>query len=158
MIDSINETTQVIIGVCTAGALLAGAYKVLWYGKRNPYRPGVLKGFLVDMRGFRDAILGREPVLDTITREVIKPALPGIGTRMAHQETQMELLTVTVTKLVDQQVFQQQLAERVDSVEGRVERLEAQAVERIVSRQESANAFRAMEAAYKANPDPDDAA
>ena len=144
MIDGINETTQVVIGVCTATALLAGGYKVLWHGRRN--RPGLVKGFLLDMRGVRDAILGREAVLDSITREVIKPPLPGIGTRMARQETRMELLTVTVTKLVDQQVFQQQLAERVDGIEARVEQLEGQAVERIVTKQKSAQAWRAIAA------------
>jgi hypothetical protein len=153
MIDNINESTTLIIGVCTAVALLAGGYKVLWYGKGNPRRPGLLLAFLIDLRGFRDAILGRDEVLDSITREVIKPPLPGIGTRMAHQETQMELLTVTVTKLVDQQVFLQGIAERVDSAESRLDKLEAAAVERVVAKAESTAAWRAMEAATNAKPD-----
>jgi hypothetical protein len=101
----------------------------------------------------RDSILGREAVRDSITGAEIAPALPGMGVRMAHQEQQMELLTVTVTKLVDQQMQQQKLEQRVEEHEGRIAKLEADQVERVVARAESAAAFRAIETAIKAAPD-----
>lgn len=100
-----------------------------------------------------DALLGREAVIDTITGDVLAPALPGVGARMAHQEQQMELLTVTVTKLVDQQVHQQKLEHRVDGLEGRVKGLEDGAIERVASKAESISAWRAVEAVAK-NHDP----
>ena len=102
-----------------------------------------------------DSIVGRDEIRDSITGEVRVPALPGIGVRMAHQEQQMELLTVTVTKLVDQQVHQQRLEQRVDEHDDRIKKLEDAQVERVVSRAESAAAFHAIEAAIKATPDPD---
>lgn len=100
-----------------------------------------------------DSIVGRDEVRDSITGKVLAPELPGIGKRMAHQEQQMELLTVTVTKLVDQQVHQQKLEQRVSDVEDRVTKLENSTIERIASRAESAAAYRAIETAIKATPD-----
>lgn len=100
-----------------------------------------------------DSIVGREEIRDSITDEVKVPALPGIGVRMAHQEQQMELLTVTVTKLVDQQAHQQRLEQRVEDHESRLAKLEQAEVERIVTRAESAAAYRAIETAIKATPD-----
>jgi hypothetical protein len=151
VIEGINESTALVIGVCTATAFLVAGYKVLWFGKND--RPGWVKAFLRDIRGFRDVILGDEGVRDPSTGEVVRAAQPGIGTRMAHQETQTELLTVTVTKLVDQQMFLQGLEKRVDGHEKRLEKIEAAVVERVVTKVESTAAWRAMEAATNSTPD-----
>lgn len=105
-----------------------------------------------------DTLVGREAVVDTITGEEKLPALPGIGVRMAHQEQQMELLAITVTKLVDQQVHQTQLAQRVDEHDDRLRVLEAAQVERVITRAESAQAWQAMEAAINSTPPPIDEA
>lgn len=155
MIDGISTTAQLVIYVCTAVTLLAGAYKVLWYGKRNPYRPGWIKGFFVDLRGFRDAILGREEQYDSITREVVVPALPGIGVRMANQETQMSEMTRAVTQLAETHTQMAEVRAEVKELNGRVVKLEEAAVERVVAKAESAAAWRAMEAAALAKPDQD---
>lgn len=149
MIQGVNQTTELIIGVCTAIVLLAGAYKVLWHGRRrgNGHRdPGLIKAILRDLRGGRDALLGRDAVVDTITGEERVPALPGIGVRMAHQEQQMELLTEAVAKLASTHT-------RLENHETRILKLEEAAVERVVTRAESAAAWRAMEAAALATPD-----
>lgn len=92
-----------------------------------------------------DAILGRDAVVDSITGKEIAPPLPGMGVRMAHQEQQMEAITVAVTKLASQQEY------LVDH-ERRIKALEDQAVERVVTRAESAAAWRAVEAVAKNDP------
>lgn len=92
-----------------------------------------------------DSILGRDAVVDSITGKEIAPALPGMGVRMAHQEQQMEAITVAVTKLASQQEY------LVDH-ERRIKALEDQAVERVVTRAESAAAWRAVEAVAKNDP------
>jgi hypothetical protein len=100
-----------------------------------------------------DSLVGRDAIVDSITGEEKSPALPGVGVRMAHQEQQMELLTVTVTKLVDNQAHQLKLEGRVDDLDDRVAKLEANQVERVVARAETTAAYRAIEEAIKATPD-----
>lgn len=106
-----------------------------------------------DVRGIRDAMLGRDAIVDSITKKEIEPALPGIGVRMAHQEEKTDRITGTLEKLVDQQETLIKLHERVDGIDGRVRKLEEGAVERIVTRAESAEAFRAIQAVAGQNPD-----
>lgn len=144
-LTDLSATTEAFIGVCTVAVLLVSGYKVLWYGKRGG-RPGWIKGFLQDVRGFRDAILGREEQRDSITREVVQPALPGIGVRMAHQESQMAEVTRALTTLVDQD-------RRLNDHEGRIVRLEGAADERMLTKIESIAAFDAMAKAHDARPD-----
>lgn len=157
MLQGINDTTALIIGIGSALVILAGAYKVLWRGKGDKgsenYKPGWAKGILLDLRALRDAILGRDAVRDSITNEVKIPPLPGIGMRMAHQEAmsleqseRLAELTRALTTLVDQ-------GRRLDEHDGRLAALESAAVERVVSKAESAAAWRAMEAATLAKPD-----
>lgn len=95
----------------------------------------------------RDAILGRDPVTDSITGKELAPALPGIGVRMEHQERQMETLTQAVRTIADTQVTVAAIQQEVADHRGRIRRLEEATVERVVSRAESAAAWRAMEAA-----------
>ena len=66
----------------------------------------------------------------------------------------MELLTVTVTKLVDQQAYLRALQSVVDGHDNRIAALEEAAVERVVSRVESAQMFQAMDTAMKSTPPP----
>ena len=106
--------------------------------------------------GVFDAILGRDAVVDSITGKELAPPLPGMGVRMAHQEQQMELLAVTVTKLANQQSHFQRLEERVDSNTERIKALEDAQLERVVTRAESAQAWRTIETAL--NQDNGDAA
>lgn len=135
---------------------------------------GVIGGYLKWLRprwrrvieqlvAIRDSILGRDAIRDSITGRVIEQPLPGMGVRMDHQERQMTLLARTVDKLADAQnelakaVAQQvEHGKRLDDHEDRIGKLETAAVERIVARQESAQAWRAVEAAVNASsPDVD---
>lgn len=100
----------------------------------------------------RDAILGRDAVLDTITGEERVPALPGIGVRTAKLEQGMELLSVAVTKLADQNAALVSIGRDVTDLQTRVDRLEAAAVERVVAKVESTAAWSAVEAVANTTP------
>ncbi|KAB2808304.1 hypothetical protein F9L07_22580 [Pimelobacter simplex] len=140
MLDRTNDIIGLVLGVLALlGALLS---YLRWVHPR-------IKKARATGRAAIDALLGRDAIRDSITGEEIHPALPGVGARMAHQEQQMELLTVTVTKLVDQQVHQQKLERRVDGLEHRVKGLEDQTIERVAGKAESVAAWRAVEAVAK---------
>lgn len=150
LIEQINLTTGLIIGIGAAAATLATAYKVLWYGKKDASgkrRPGLLRGILLDIRGFRDAILGREPVVDSITGEQIAPRLPDIGTRMATQERQMSTLTEAVIQMA-------KAHRRIDDLETRVVALEHMGVERTLSKAEMIQLYKTMETAINSESNP----
>lgn len=148
-IDGLNVASGTIVGVCGAVATLAGAYKVLWHGKKDQHgnrRPGLVRGILQDLRGFRDAILGREPVFDSITGAELAPRLPDIGTRMATQEQQMAVLTEAVAAMAKNN-------RRLDDLEERVTALEEMKVERVLSKAEQIQLLSTMEAAVSASPE-----
>lgn len=112
-----------------------------------------LKRVKNDVVGARDSLLGREEVRDSITGEVKIPALPGIGVRMDSQERQMAVITEAVAKIAESHIRLEQHDTAISDLSGRVSKLEQAAVERIVNRQESAAAFRAIEAAHKSTPE-----
>lgn len=100
----------------------------------------------------RDAILGRDPVIDSITGRELAPALPGIGVRQARTEDQMILLTEAVSKIADSHVRLAHIETRVDRLDQDVEDLKAGALERIIARAESTQAWSAVEAAVRSTP------
>jgi hypothetical protein len=114
-------------------------------------RPRIAKA-KADGAAMRDAILGREPVIDSITGRELAPALPGIGVRMATTEEQMLLLTEAVAKIADSHVRLAHIETRVDDIAADVADLKAGAIERIMARAEAAQAWSAVEAAVKATP------
>jgi hypothetical protein len=87
----------------------------------------------------RDNILGRPAIKNEITGKVIAEAVPSLGTQIAGLGDAVRELTKS--------------HKRLDDLEDRVEKLEEAAVERVVTRAESAAAFRAIEAAVQATPD-----
>ena len=135
------------IGLAIAGATLCGILYAGWHKARKAWKRGHRETVAV-----RDAILGRDAVVDTITRREIMPALPGIGVRMASQESQMERLTETVELLAKHQATQHELERRVDSIDERVKKLEDGMVERIVNKAESTQALRVIETALRSEP------
>lgn len=94
----------------------------------------------------RDSIIGRPAELDSITGVERVPALPGIGVRMASTEEHLGVLAKAVASIAESH-------KQLEDHEKRITDLEAARVERIVGRAESAAAYRAMEAAVKAQPD-----
>lgn len=141
---SINAFTGAALGLIALLSAIAGWAKLI----RPKWR-----GFKGDVTAGRDALLGRDAIIDSITGKELAPALPGIGQRMAAQEQSTELLVVTVTKLVAHQEHAEKLEKRVDNHDDRLKALEEAAVERVVAKAESTAAWRAMEAATKATPD-----
>lgn len=146
MIDGLSASAQLLILLGGALAVLSGWLRWVRPKIRNTRR---------DTVAIRDAILGRDAVVDSITQQELAPALPGIGQRMAHQEQQMQTMTEAVTQLAQTHQQMAEVRAEVKSLAGRVEKLEAGTVERIVTRAESAAAFRAIEAAHNAHPDGD---
>lgn len=156
MIDGVSNALEFVLLVGAAGALVAG-----WIKKVKPR----LREREQDRIAQRDVLLGRPPIYDTIipTKE-IAPALPGIGQRMAEQESlssrqaeQLAEMTRALTTLAESHKHQLVQDARLDAHEreigdhgDRLSKLENAAVERVVARAESAAAWRAMEAAHLA--------
>lgn len=132
--------TATVIGIITA---LASWWR---WG-----RPKVAKA-RQEATAMRDAILGREPVIDSITGRELAPALPGIGVRQARTEDQMALLTEAVAKIADSHVRLAHIETRVDVIAADVADLKAGAMERIMARVEAAQAWSAVEAVANSAP------
>ena len=142
LVDSTNGMITLTLGfVALAGVVL---------GWLRWVRPKIHRG-RKEVVAVRDAILGREAITDSVTGKEIAPALPGMGVRMAHQESQMALLTDAVAKIADSHG-------RLESLEDRVKALEEASVERIVTRAESAQAWRAIAAVHESDDDEPDQA
>ena len=94
-----------------------------------------LKKVNAESVAIRDAILGRDAILDSITGEERVPALPGIGMRMATVEEALVALADVHVKMLDH--------------EERIRSLETGSLERIAARADSVAAFKAIEAIAK---------
>ena len=94
-----------------------------------------LKKVNAESVAIRDAILGRDAILDSITGEERVPALPGIGMRMATVEEALVALADVHVKMLDH--------------EERIRSLETGTLERIAARADSVAAFKAIEAIAK---------
>lgn len=139
-LDALKAWQDVAIG---AVALIVAAYS----GKRwlFPRWRAIVAQFVA----VRDAILGRDAILDSITGEQLAPAQKGLGPRTAELERGMELLSIAVTKLADQNTALISVTRDVSDLQTRVGRLEAASVERVVTKVESTAAWSAVEAVAK---------
>jgi hypothetical protein len=126
----LSATTGLALSVCALLAILGGWLKWVrprWHKVKN------------DALGARDALVGREAIIDRASGLEVSPAIPGIGTRMATVE--QALIT-----LVDNE-------QRLTALEGDVADLKAASVERTVTKIESIAAWDAMSKAHDAQPD-----
>ncbi len=137
-LTSLNEFTA------TAGSALALLGVVVTWVK--VLRPRWRKAHQ-EVVAVKTALIGRDEIRDPVTNELLSPAQEGIGVRQARTESQMEILTDAVAKIADSHL-------RLENHEGRLKALEDAAVERVVSKVESAQMFQAMESAIKATPPP----
>lgn len=135
-LEQTDALVGLVISVCVLGGILVGWAKWL----RPRYRRNRDR-FVSAM----DSLVGRDAVYDSITGKEIAPALPGMGVRMAQQEQQMQVLTDAVAKIAESH-------ERLDDHERRLHKLEVAAVERVVTRAESAEAWRAIAAVAETQP------
>jgi hypothetical protein len=128
------DNTQAVVAITGSGIAILAALA----GWLRWVRPK-LKKTAGEVVAIRDSILGRDPIVDTITGREIEPALPGIGVRMASNEKQLGVLANAVAQIAHSHA-------QLENHEDRISRLEAGAVERVVTKAESAAAWRAMEA------------
>ena len=103
----------------------------------------------------RDALIGRPPVYDSITRKEISPALPGIGQRMASMESVVSDLVRSNLRHEAHELQLQSHADQLATHEREIADLQQARVERVVTKAESIAAYKAMEAAANATPDED---
>ena len=135
------DDTDRLAGLIVSSIVILGAV----LGWIRYVRPRMRRGYRRIVAVF-DAILGREPITDSITGKEIAPAQPGIGVRMATTEENLRVLAEAVAKIADSHL-------RLDDHEVRLKNLEDARVERVVARAESAQAWRTIEKAIQAEPD-----
>ena len=140
-LDHLDAWAKALLTLSAAAAVLAG----VWRWVRPKWRAGK-----ADMRAIRDTLVGREATKDSITGEEIRPAIPGIGARMSHQEQQgarmeqqMGILTNAVADMASNQA-------RLDDHERRLAAIEqGHLVERLASKAENIHLYDALEAIAK---------
>lgn len=150
MTDPLDWTpgVQLAIGLLTLAGILLGVGRWALPRYRNAR---------ADARAIRDTLVGREAIRDTITGEEIRPAIPGIGARMADQEKhasrmaeEMVILTRAVADLASSQA-------RLDDHERRITAIEqGHHLERLAGKAEAIHLYRAVEAIAKDEADPVD--
>lgn len=124
--DEIDVVVKAFLSFVAVATVVVGWFKWL--------RPRV-KRAQQESVAIRDAILGRDAILDSITGEERVPALPGIGMRMATVEEALVALADVHVKMLDH--------------EERIRSLETGSLERIAARADSVAAFKAIEAIAK---------
>ncbi len=136
-LDQTSASVSVALGIIA----ILGAVVAHFRWVRPKYRRG--RDMFV---AGRDSLIGRPAIVDTITGKELSPALPGIGNRMENVE-QNQIETRDALRHIAAVMEGQQIQDRrIDDHETRLHALEAAAVERIVTKAESAAAWRAVEA------------
>jgi hypothetical protein len=135
------DNTQAVITLASGAVLILSALIAAWVRKVGPW----LKEQAWKRQAKDDFLVGRPPAINRITGEAT-PALPSaaeqfgaISKEVRSLSQQMGPLTQAVAQIAESH-------KRLDDHEGRIKTLEEQAVERVVTKAESAAAWRAMEA------------
>lgn len=137
------DNTQTVVAITGSGiAILAALGGWLKY-----IRPK-LKKKTNAVWGAVETLAGRDAIVNRATGRVMVPAVPGIGIRMENLETKTDELTSVVKSLAKTHAV-------LDNHEQRIQRLEEAAVERVVTKAESAAAWRAI-ASIAHEPDADE--
>lgn len=153
LLGNLSDTAARIGALSAAVLALAGFWRWAWLGKLEARddgprqrTPGFIKRVGLDLRAFRDAILGRDAIRHPDTGRVLADAVPGIGARMAASDDRLERLTAVVETIADSH-------KRVDAIEIRLATVE-QAIggERVLKGIESVQLLRTMEAVANAEP------
>lgn len=136
--DLLNNTLALIVLASAAATAV-----VTWVKWIRPW----VRGLRADWIAGRDTLVGRAPVVDSITGKELAPAVPGIGQRIGSLET-------AIVTIAQNQHDLAQIREDVNLHDVRLQKLEEAAVERVFTRADSLAAWRAMEAV--ANDEGDD--
>lgn len=140
----IGTATATAIGLLTLLGMLLG-----WLRWVRP-RIRAVRGKFV---AASDALVGRDAITDSITGREIAPALPGIGQRMETVERAVAGIADLLLGQHAQDARIDALEVRVDGHDSRLHQLEDQTIERVATRAESAQAWRAIAAvAQQADP------
>lgn len=156
-IADLDGWAQWLLAVGGALALVA----TFWRWLLPKYRAGK-----ADARAIRDTLVGREATRDSITGEEIRPAIPGIGARMAEQEKHAAQVASDIGILTRAVADLARTSERLDAVERnhadlaqRVTAVEqGHFLERMAGKAESIQLFRTIEQVAKNDPDDHDPA
>ena len=163
-IADLDGWAQWLLAVGGALALVAGFWR--WFVGTDE-KPGPWRRTRRVTRAVVDTLVGREATHDSITGEEIRPAIPGIGVRVAAIEQQgnttSEQLGILTRAVADMAASQERidslernhadLAQRVTAVE------QGHFLERMAGKAESIQLFRTIEQVAKNDPDePDPAA
>jgi hypothetical protein len=140
--------TATSLGIVLAVATLVG----LWLTHYKVVRPWWRK-LKRDVVGGRDVLVGRPAIIDPVTKKEIAPALASLGERLDSNQTEINGTLRDIVSLLESQRQQQRWNE---AMETRVTLLESGAVERIVTKAESASAWRAVEAVANGHTEPAD--
>ena len=138
-----NESLALLAAIAAGIAALTAIWKAIKRAR------AATRGAIVDGVKIRDSIIGRGAVVDTITGQQLAPPLPGIGQRMDTVER-------TVATLADQHRVLDDHEDRLKAHAEAIAELKAASVERVVTRAESAAAWRAVEAVAMSTPDDPD--
>jgi hypothetical protein len=144
---SLSQTATslgIILGVLGVISAVVAHYKVI--------RPRWRK-FKGDVTSGRDVLVGRPAIIDPVTKKEIAPALASLGERLDSTQTEINGTLRDIVSLLESQRQQQRWNE---AMETRVTLLESGAVERIVTKAESASAWRAVEAVANGHTEPAD--
>ena len=138
MFDFLDTASGLALTLLTLATVIAGLY----VKKLRPW----LQQRESDRIAQRDALIGRPPIYDSITKKEIVPALPGIGQRM-------NTIEAAVAELVRSNQRHEAHEAHLAVHDREIADLKNASVERVVTKAESAAAWRAMEAAALAQPD-----
>jgi hypothetical protein len=153
--------TATSLGIVLTLATLVG----LWLTHYKVVRPW-WRRIKRDVVGGRDVLVGRPAIVDPVSKKEIAPPLASLGERLeVHgerlEENQAEIngtLKKVVALLESQQAQDRRLNDHEDQLaahDDRIVNLENGVVERVVTKAESAAAFRAIEAIAKTDDDPE---
>lgn len=127
------QPLEAAAAVIALGGAVTVVYKLITWARPR------LQRLSRDAFAARDAIVGRDPVVDSITGRELAPALPGIGQRLATVEEALVVLAEDRTRLNHVEVT-------VATHTEQIAQLQAGMLERLAARVESTSAFAAMEA------------
>lgn len=122
------DAIQIALTLSTLAVIWLGWAKVIGPKAKRAWNRGV---------GFFQAIAGRDPIVDKASGAELSPAVPPIGERLASIDSGLSRLVEVIEST-------QNAHARIDNHETRITSLEVGTVERIVTKAESAEMWRAV--------------
>lgn len=138
--DNIGWIVAIVLGLLTLAALTRKGWRKI--------RRAIKKG-----NDVVDTLVGRDAIYHPESGKELEPASPGIGARMVRLEDAFLTLVSQEDRISTVEHNQLAQGRRIDTHDDEIAELKAQSVERVVTRAESAAAWRAVEAIASTAPD-----